>query len=305
MNSKPKVDVDLNDDLSDLLGGDYIPTTPRVLPTDPGLVRVRETVEEFVEQCPKCRGTGRFVSYSGRDCGECFTCKGRGNHTFKTSPEHRAQARQKAADRPAKNWEAFTKNNPEAAAHVLKGMERVPFLRSMKEAVEKYGDLTEKQLAAVMNGVARDKEYAAKKATQVQAAPTVDASKILEAFQKGREAGLEDLKLRFEGLTVKPAQFDPTGNTLLVKAGQTNIGKIEGGRFIAFRACTPELLAKVVEVFADPGAAAQAYGFATSSCCVCGRKLTNEESVNTGIGPICSGRMGWTPGRKKVSAPEF
>jgi Family of unknown function (DUF6011) len=29
----------------------------------------------------------------------------------------------------------------------------------------------------------------------------------------------------------------------------------------------------------------------TGNCCVCGRKLTNEASIEEGIGPICSGKM--------------
>jgi hypothetical protein len=28
-------------------------------------------------------------------------------------------------------------------------------------------------------------------------------------------------------------------------------------------------------------------------CCICGRTLTNEESIEAGIGPICAGRQGW------------
>lgn len=30
-------------------------------------------------QCVKCAGSGRFVSYAGRDCGPCFACKGTGD----------------------------------------------------------------------------------------------------------------------------------------------------------------------------------------------------------------------------------
>lgn len=33
----------------------------------------------------------------------------------------------------------------------------------------------------------------------------------------------------------------------------------------------------------------QLYGF----CCICGLKLTNEESIERGIGPICRAKMGW------------
>jgi len=35
---------------------------------------------------------------------------------------------------------------------------------------------------------------------------------------------------------------------------------------------------------------AQAYGRATGQCCVCNRTLTNPESIEEGIGPVCGGR---------------
>lgn len=28
-------------------------------------------------------------------------------------------------------------------------------------------------------------------------------------------------------------------------------------------------------------------------CCICGRTLTNEDSIEAGIGPICAGKAGW------------
>lgn len=36
---------------------------------------------------------------------------------------------------------------------------------------------------------------------------------------------------------------------------------------------------------------AKAYGKVTGTCCNCGRKLTNEESIEAGIGPICAGKF--------------
>lgn len=36
---------------------------------------------------------------------------------------------------------------------------------------------------------------------------------------------------------------------------------------------------------------AQEYGRITGICCNCGRKLTNEESIEAGIGPICAGKF--------------
>lgn len=36
---------------------------------------------------------------------------------------------------------------------------------------------------------------------------------------------------------------------------------------------------------------AKAYGKVTGTCCNCGRLLTNEESIDAGIGPICAGKF--------------
>jgi hypothetical protein len=35
------------------------------------------------------------------------------------------------------------------------------------------------------------------------------------------------------------------------------------------------------------------FGKKTGHCCICSKLLTNPESVAAGIGPICSGKMGW------------
>lgn len=38
---------------------------------------------------------------------------------------------------------------------------------------------------------------------------------------------------------------------------------------------------------------AKAFGALYGTCCVCGRTLTNEESIAAGIGPICAGKGEW------------
>lgn len=38
---------------------------------------------------------------------------------------------------------------------------------------------------------------------------------------------------------------------------------------------------------------AKEFGALYGTCCVCGRTLTNEESIEAGIGPICAGKEGW------------
>lgn len=290
---------ELNDDLSDLLGG--APAAPRALPTDAGLVRAREAAEAFTEVCPKCRGTGKFIGYTGRVFGDCFTCKGAGKRSYKTAPEVRAQARQRTATAKAA---VVADHQAELAwlAETLARRDRLPegyatMLADFQSRLLAGHELSEKQAAVIAKGMARSAEWAAqrqqKAAEKVAAAPGFDATKLLEGFAKAAQKGLQEPVLFFDGFVIYEAKKHP--GTFYVKAGlrygQTYFGKIVDGRFIASRDCTPEMQAAILLVLDDPGAAARAYGKKTRSCSCCGRKLTNEASIAAGIGPICA--AGW------------
>lgn len=55
-----------------------------------------------------------------------------------------------------------------------------------------------------------------------------------------------------------------------------------------------EAVAAVLEAIkADPKVASILYGIKLGACGVCGRTLTNQESRDAGIGPICREKMGW------------
>jgi Family of unknown function (DUF6011) len=55
-----------------------------------------------------------------------------------------------------------------------------------------------------------------------------------------------------------------------------------------------EAVAKVLAAIkVDPKAASLLYGTKLGACGVCGRTLTNQDSRDLGIGPICAGKMGW------------
>lgn len=56
-------------------------------------------------------------------------------------------------------------------------------------------------------------------------------------------------------------------------------------------AASKAILAKIAAVGAAEASAA--YGHEIGSCGVCGRQLTNDESRERGIGPICVDKMGW------------
>lgn len=104
----------------------------------------------FTEPCKRCRGKG--VRFFGRPVVvvQCNTCKGEGVRHFKAPPEKRARTNEKAKERKAKKLAqsivAFQIEHP----RVWHWMETssFEFAGKMKEALMKYGSLTERQLAA-------------------------------------------------------------------------------------------------------------------------------------------------------------
>ena len=104
----------------------------------------------FTEPCKRCRGKG--VRFFGRPVivVQCNTCKGEGVRHFKAPAEKRAKTNEKAKERKAKKISesiaAFQIDHP----RVWQWMETssFEFAGKMKEALLKYGSLTERQLAA-------------------------------------------------------------------------------------------------------------------------------------------------------------
>jgi hypothetical protein len=320
-----KFNFDQGDDLSDFLGGDASPA-PKALPEGDAFARIRAMADQapaaktFKINCVKCNGRGRFVSYSGRDCGPCFKCEGKGSFERKSSPAQLAKAKEARAALPGKRWDAFQAEQPAMAAFLVKTLARgdkLPegfrnTLVSIKDAIDRYGfdGLTEGRVAVLERGVAREAAYVASKAVNqpaqaVPATPRLDVSKIVECFQRAAEAGLKRFTLRFDGVHFQVDRNDP--NLIWVSAsgyGSAKYGRIVGDAYRPGRDVTAEIQAKVVEIAKDPMASAMAYAQVTSSCSVCGRHLENQDSVDAGIGPVCAGRLN-RPGLKWEEVKDF
>lgn len=301
---------DLNDSLDDLLGGAV--TGPAKLP--PASYQPRD----FSEPCPKCRGRGQFIGYSGRVLGPCFACKGVGKRTFKTSPEQRAKHRESSArraevkriekeqDRKAwceehaaeVTWLNVAAERQRENAH--KGRKVWNFPIELSEKLAQYGHLTEGQLEGVRKCIARDAERAKERKANEASAKAIDISKVEASFAHAREAAAEDgegikwLKLCLDTFTFSdaPARGDWPA-AIFVKEGAIKLGRIVGGKFIRSFACDDATEARVLAAAADPAAAATAFGLRTGVCGCCGRELTNAESRERGIGPICAQKYGW------------
>ena len=307
---------DLNDDLSDLLGGETVaPTSLKQPPAS--YAPLEQTV--FAEGCPKCRGTGSFISYSGRNLGPCFACKGAGKNTFKTSPEARAKSRERAAVKRVEKAQAvvdaansFYASYPDEIAWLQQSAKRnasrggsFTFPADLLEKINQYGELTYSQLDAVRKLMARDAERSAERAA---AAPAADVSALEKAFAVARERAMlpgakgvftKPLKLTSGEVSVaisSPKPGSKWDGMLFVrdaKDDERKLGYFKGGKFFRQGAATDVEAAAILAVAASPFDAVKAYAQAWSACGICGQTLFNAESIERGIGPICAAKYGW------------
>jgi len=293
----------LDDDLSDLLG-----------PVDEAAAFARSVLAPakitsavtFEEKCDKCRGTGRFVGYTGRVLGDCFACKGAGVRRYKTSSEQRAKAadqrdaaKARAAATVAEQAQAWIDTHAEENAMLLKASTRgFEFASDMLITLAKYGHFTEKQQAAITRmhakQVEREAQWAQEAAQRAASAVAIDIGRIATALSTAARNGLKWPKLRLAGFQFSPAGANSRNpGAIYVKDGEAYLGKISEGRFQRSRDCDADREQAILAAAADPEAAATAYGHQTGVCACCGRELTNAESVERGIGPICAEKWGW------------
>lgn len=268
--------------------------------------RFESTKPTYREVCTKCHGSGKFYSYTGRLVGECFHCKGKKHVDFKSSPEQRERERKNAAEKRASkalnNWAWFKEHFPNEA-HWIENNQDFGFAVNMKDAVGRYGNLTDKQLDAIARCIVkqeqREAERAAKREATIKAhaaAPTVDVSRIEQLFDNARAKGLSKLCLRLDAFKFKPAPAHGANPGAIYvtnnDAEGKYLGKIHQGKLLTSGFVSTEERNRIAAAASDPSSAAEAYGKRTGQCCVCGRELTAEESIARNIGPICAGNYG-------------
>jgi hypothetical protein len=285
------------DDMADDLGAVYAST--------PVAAAAKEVVY-FEQNCPKCTGSGMYYGAS-RYGMQCFTCKGKGKLSFKTSPATRAKAKDSAKRRATAKVDAqatkvaeWKAANPAETAWMESSAPRFEFAKSMLDALNKYGSLTEKQMATVqrltVQSAERQAQYQVERQAKAETAPQVSVEAIEVAFKTAKGAGIKFPKLRLEGFVFSPAgENSSNAGAVYIKNKEDGVylGKVMGGKLFTSRDCTVEAKERIVAVATDPKQAAIAYGQKFGSCAVCGRALTDSESVDRGIGPICAGKYGW------------
>lgn len=260
----------------------------------------------YVENCPNCRGSGRYRFRNG-DSGSCFKCSGTGKLVFATTSTERNRARvkreatadQKRIDLQAKRA-AWVEANRADFEWIKAKEESFAFAGSMMEAFLQYGTLTERQHATVtrlrLADADRDAARAAEAVARVANAPAIDAGAIETAFAHAKGKGIKKPKMKLAGFKFSeaPAHGVNAGSLYVVRVEDDQyLGKIKDGKFVRVRDCSDAVQAEVLAVAADPHNAAIAYGKRTGSCAICGRELTNHASIDLGIGPICAEKFGW------------
>lgn len=259
-----------------------------------------QATKGFVEDCPKCRGTGVYRGFSSYGH-QCFKCQGRGKLEFKTSSAQRAKTRQQAAQRKevkaVTQLQAFEAAHPDVAAWWADSS--FPFAVSLRDAAAKYDSLTPNQLAAARKCIAKVAEFQAKKVETVAKAEstTVDISGIKAAMNKAMERGLKNPKIRLmtgntQMVMSLAKEHSVNAGAVYVKANDSQyMGKINNGHFYPSRDCDSDMQAAILKACETPEASAVAYGRITGSCSCCGRELNNAESIALGIGPVCRGKF--------------
>ena len=194
-------------------------------------------------------------------------------------------------------WKAA---NPAEAAWMESSAPRFEFAKAMLDALNKYGHLTEKQMATVqrltVQSAERQAQYQAERQAKAETAPEVSVEAIEVAFQTAKGSGIKFPKLRLDGFVFSPAGANSANaGAVYIKNKEDGVylGKVMGGKLFTSRDCTAEAKDRIVAVATDPKQAAIAYGQRFGSCAVCGRELSDKDSVDRGIGPICAEKYGW------------
>ena len=263
---------------------------------DLDFAEVRDTPSTRIQTqtCPVCSGRGvRSYGYTRVVDYPCSPCRGTGQVTGERIRRYEGakKAARTAANNLANKQAQLRKDYP-AEIQWLYDSAGFEFADSLRDQFESYGKLSEKQLAAVTNCIAKVKaRMEAKRIEREANAPTVaGAAAVMEAFRQAQANNIKRPKMRFEQVKFSLApESGRNAGSIYVTFDEEYVGKITDGRFLATRdGDRDDVKAALAPIFANPLEAAVAYGKKVGVCSCCGRELTDPVSIERGIGPICA-----------------
>lgn len=166
-----------------------------------------------------------------------------------------------------------------------------PWAIRMMDNLRSYDKLSDKQIEVSLRIMQEGTNPAPLPSAEL------DLAAIETAFNRARSSGVRAPKMTLAHFTFKAAgsnSANPGAIYILDRDHDEGyLGKVLAGRFTLSRNCSPEQVAEVQTIVADPKSAAIAFGKEWGVCCICNRTLTDETSIANGIGPICAERFGW------------
>lgn len=195
-------------------------------------------------------------------------------------------------------WEAFATRQPDRALWINVNRDRDSFAASLHSAVLRYGDLTERQGAAVDRNIERHRAGVSDRQAREASAPTVEQANVAglqAAFDRAAASGLRYPKMRFPEFTASRAgdeSRNPGAIYCKERSAGAYLGMIKAGRFVRSRECSDDQQAEILRTMLDPLGEAVRFGRLFGGCSICGRGLKDPVSVERGIGPICAERFG-------------
>lgn len=258
--------------------------------------------------CPKCNGTGKWVGgYANPTVRQCFKCNGTGRVvSSKSKPldmspeaiERRAKAkvsRQRTKMLKADELQERYRNwieNDDLGKFLVAASGWSGFAMDMTREFAKKGELTAGQLQACRSMKEKVDARGDREADADLSGGNLD--EIFKIFTHAIGSGLKRPKLRIGDMAIKlaPAGGRNVGHLYVMLEGEYQ-GKIDPeGKFFASRDADEGINERLVEISADPLAAAVLHGKQTGNCACCGRVLTDPKSVERGVGPYCAERWG-------------
>lgn len=124
----------------------------------------------------------------------------------------------------------------------------------------------------------------------------IDLSRIKALFETAMKSGLKRPKLRLGRVMLSLAsQTSRNPGAVYVKDTDTRdyLGKVMDGTFTpSFAGTQANVGDELVALAKDPLAKVVEHGKLSGHCACCGRELTDPESVDRGVGPVCATRWG-------------
>lgn len=239
-------------------------------------------------KCYSCRGSGKFVSYTGRTVGDCFTCHGTGHTSTKVAKSHATKVSNAQAE--TRFRKEFREEHTDVVGWLETNSQHNSFASSLLNQLNSRGTLSERQVACVREQLAKS---ARKREETIQAViaaePTgtgLDLSKLPEGYYAVPQ-GDTRLKVRIQ----KPTAPSRWAGFVFVSDGAAYGSARKYGRQAPGKSYSGDIVPQLTAILSNPIQACAAYGKLVGRCGVCGRKLEDEESVARGIGPICAGKF--------------